>query len=423
MKKKFIPLNKKTQKVKGKDNTIIEKVIFGLSPKTKKAIHKDKLSEIQSRIKSTYIPKHLNNIQIAESPKNRVQIIGQDDKGRQQYFYAKEYADKSENRKYKNLKNLSLIIHKLETENTRKIISIYKKLKSNPKYKPTKQEMIELINYFLIYHHIRIGSKQYLDKYGSTGISTLKKQHFKFIKDKSGNEYCIVSFKGKKGVINNCRIEYRGNDNMNYNANNNGVGNNNDGLGNNDDVDNNDRIDNNTLSQQQKKDIHYFIIKVIKALNEQKTKKEFTLDYTYKNPITNSYGHSIIDTTDYKNYFLDKYRIEITPKMFRTWFANYYLVNYLVLNNQNILTDIKQCKTKGQRKAYVSKLKADIIEQISSNLNNTPAICKKKYINNKFLGDVVNRVEYYCKKCALLRSNNHIKQRRNIHTFLINQIF
>jgi DNA topoisomerase IB len=417
MKKKFIPLNKKTQKVKGKDNTIIEKVIFGLSPKTKKAIHKDKLSEIQLRIKSTYIPKHLNNIQIAESPKNRVQIIGQDDKGRQQYFYAKEYADKSENRKYKNLKNLSLIIHKLETENTRKIISIYKKLKSNPKYKPTKQEMIELINYFLIYHHIRIGSKQYLDKYGSTGISTLKKQHFKFIKDKSGNEHCIITFKGKKGVINNCRIEYRGNDNMNYNANNNNANNNG--------IDNNNNVDNNTLTQQQhqKKDIHYFIIKVIKALNEQKVKKEFTLDYTYKNPITNSYGRSIIDTTDYKNYFLDKYRIEITPKMFRTWFANYYLVNYLVLNNQNILTDIKQCKSKGQRKSYISKLKADIIEQISSNLNNTPAICKKKYINNKFLGDVVNRIEYYCKKCALLHSNNHIKQRRNIHTFLINQIF
>ena len=124
-----------------------------------------------------------------------------------------------------------------------------------------------------------------------------------------------------------------------------------------------------------------------------------------------------------KNYFLDKYRIEITPKMFRTWFANYYLVNYLVLNNKNILTDIKQCKTKGEHKTYVSKLKGDIIKQISSNLNNTPAICKKKYINNKFLGDVLNRVEYYCKKCSLLHTNNHIKQRRNIHTFLINQIF
>ena len=414
MKKKFIPLSKKTQKVKGKDNTIIEKIIFGLSPKTKKTIHQNKLSEIQSRIKTTYIPKHLSNIQIAESPKNRVQIIGQDDKGRQQYFYAKEYADKSENRKYKNLKNLSLIIHKLETENIRKIISIYKKLKSNPKYQPNKQEMIELINYFLIYHHIRIGSKQYLDKYGSTGISTLKKQHFKFIKDKAGNEHCIISFKGKKGVINNCRIEYRGNDNMNYNASD----------------DNNISTENNiqhniqkNLSSKPQKDVHYFIIKIIKALNNEKGKKEFTLDYKYHNPITNSYGRSIIDTTDYKNYFLDKYRIEITPKMFRTWFANYYLVNYLVLNNKNILTDIKQCKTKGERKTYVSKLKGDIIKQISSNLNNTPAICKKKYINNKFLGDVLNRVEYYCKKCSLLHTNNHIKQRRNIHTFLINQIF
>ena len=410
MKKKFISLNKKTQKVKGKDNTIIEKVIFGLDPKTKKNIPKTKLKEIQTRIKSIYIPKHLCNIQIAESPKNRVQIIGQDDKGRQQYFYAKEYADKSENRKYKNLKNLSLIIHKLETENIRKIISIYKKLKSNPNYKPTKQEMIELINYFLIYHHIRIGSKQYLDKYGSIGISTLKKQHFKFIKDKSGQEHCLITFKGKKGVINNCRIEYRGNDNMDYNATNN----------------DNTSTKNRTYTaetQHHQKDIHYFIIKIIKALNLQKSKTDFTLDYKYKNPITNSYGRSIIDTTDYKNYYIDKYRIEITPKMFRTWFANYYLVNYLVLNNSNILVDIKQCSTKGQRKAYISKLKKDIIEQISKNLNNTPAICKKKYINNKFLGDVVNRVEYYCKKCSLLRSNNHIKQRRNIHSFLINQLF
>jgi DNA topoisomerase IB len=414
MKKKFIPLNKKTLKSRGKDNTIIEKVVFTINPKTKKNIPQLKLNEILSRLKTTYIPKHLNNVQLSESPKNRVQIIGQDDKGRQQYFYAKEYANKSENRKYKTLKNLSLIIHKLESDNIKKSISLYKKLKKNPNYQPTKQEMIELINYFLLYHHIRIGNKQYLDKYGSTGISTLKKQHFKFTTDKKGNEHCLVSFKGKKGVINNCRIEYRGNDNMNYNANN-VSGSNKNGLGSNN--------GNGLGSNIHEKDIHYFIIKILKLLNANKERDNFVLDYSYRNPITNSYGRSIVDTTDYKNYFKDKYRIEITPKMFRTWFANYYLVNYLVLNNKNILNDIKKCETKGQRKSYISTLKNDIITQISNNLNNTPEICKKKYINNKFLSDVLSRVEFYCKKCSTISNSNHLKQRRAIHSFLIKQIF
>jgi DNA topoisomerase IB len=399
-KNKFIKLNKKTIKKKDKDGKNKEHVTFFLSPSTKKSIPSSLSSEISSRIKKMYIPKHLNNIQISKSPKHKVQIIGQDDKGRQQYFYAKKYADQSESRKYKILKNLSLIINKLETNNISRCKQIYNKLIKNKNYKLKKEEIIELINYFLLYHHIRIGNKQYLNKYDSTGISTLKPTHFNF--NASNNNYCIVKFKGKKGVINNCKIQYNGNDNMTYiNENNN----------------------NNLINNSNIKDIHYYIIQILKILKATKTKNDFMLDYNYYNPVTNSTGKSIIDTTDYKNYFLDKYKIEITPKMFRTWFANYYLVNYLVSNYNKILLDIKNKKTKTEYKKYIADLKKNIIYQISANLNNTPEICKKKYINNKFLVNVISRLKYYCDKCKKLKHHNNIKQRKNIHNFLVKELF
>ena len=434
MKKKFINLDKKTHKIKkvnknGKLETV-NNVLFTISNKTKKNLNKEKLKEINNRIATTYIPKHLNNIQIAESPHNRVQIIGQDDKGRQQYFYAKEYNNKSESRKYKALKNLSLIIQNLEKENVKKCLTIYKKLIKNKHYELTKQETIELINYFLLYHHIRIGNKQYLDKYNSTGISTLKKNHFKFYNNNHSNnkhinqnvEKCIIKFKGKKGVINNCIITYKGNDNMTYNVNlnNNSNNNNNDNGKNKVNIKQNELIN---LKDIHNKDIHYYLYKIFSILSSRKAKNEFMFDYTYHNPITNSHGRSIIDTNDYKNYFLDKYKIDITPKMFRTWFANYYLINYFVLNNSQILIDHKSCKKKSDKKKYQSRLKNDIIQQISNNLNNTPEICKSKYINHKFLCKVLSRLEYYCKKCSTLKNNNHLLQRRNIHKFLIKEIF
>ena len=442
MKRRFINLDKRTIKknIINKDgkSEIKEEITYYISQKTKKNINKSRLNEINSRIKKTYIPKHLTNIQIAELPNNRVQIIGQDDAGRQQYFYAKEYAEKSESRKYKTLKNLSLIIQKLENENMRKCITLYKKLIKNRNYELTKHEVIELINYFLLYHHIRIGSKQYLEKYGSTGISTLKGSHFKFLNGKKTGRKCIITFKGKKGVINNCIITYRGNDNMSYNVNTNLNLENTENTENtenktiksdNREFDNresdnrefdNRESDNNEIT----KDIHYFMYNILQIMKERKNNNDFMFDYTYHNPITNSYGQSIIDTNDYKNYFLDKYRIDITPKMFRTWFANYYLINYIVINNNCILIDIKNNNiTKGSRKIYISNLRKDIINQISNNLNNTPEICKTKYINNKFLSNVLSRLELYCRKCNKLKHNNHLIQRKNIHNFLIKEIF
>ena len=440
MKSKFVNLDKKTikniiskSKTKKKsktksnqnnnnnnndDNNNKEeiKVMFYLSPKTKKNMKQSEINEITSRLKTLYIPKHLNNLQIAKSPKNRVQIIGQDDKGRQQYFYAKEYADKSESRKYKTLKNLSLIINKLEQDNLRKLISLNNKLHKYPNYNLVKDDAIELINYFLLYHHIRIGNKQYLDTYGSTGISTLQVKHFKFINNKKGIQICKIKFKGKKGVINHCEIKPYGNDIMDYNLNNN-TGHNNDNN------DNNDNNTNNSNKIKNIKDVHYYIINILKKLSQQKSNNQFILDYSYFNPITNSKGRSIVDTNDYKNYYLDKYRIDITPKMFRTWFANYYLVNYITNNHSSILQQFKQCNTKGEKRKYTSQLNNDIITQISNNLNNTPEICKKKYINNKFLKDVLSRLNYYCKTCSKLQNNNHIKQRQNIHNFIIKHIF
>jgi DNA topoisomerase IB len=402
---KFYPL---TKKKKGKT------VLLELDNKSKKLLTNAKTIELTKRLSNTYVPKHLHNIYIAKSPNNKVQIIGQDDDNRYQYFYNKEYSNKSESRKYKSLANLGNVILKLENDNFNNIKKIYNTLKQKTNYTLNKSDALELVLYFLLYHHIRIGSKQYLDKYGSTGISTLKCKHFKFI----NNTTCHIKFIGKKNIENNSYIQYMGNDNLNNIKNilrNNNANN-----------ANNITRNMNVKLSAPAIDIHRYVLNIIKMLKKNKSDNDFIFDYNYKNTITDTEGTSLVSTSDFKDYYKDKYNVEITPKMFRTWFANYYVIYYINLVANMILSELKIINSKSELTKLKNIHKNKLLTYASNNLNNTVGICKKKYINNQFLDTLFNNKNNFNlqinKINKSINNNSYATTRTNIHKYIIKHL-
>ena len=77
----------------------------------------------------------------------------------------------------------------------------------------------------------------------------------------------------------------------------------------------------------------------------------------------------ILTSEDIQEYFENNYKIKITPKMFRTWFANYHMLEYLANLNKEILNNQKNILSK--------KLNNNIPIFVSYKLNNTPSVCKK----------------------------------------------
>lgn len=402
---KFYPLTKKKQ---GKT------VLLELDNKAKRLLTNAKTIELTKRLSNTYVPKHLHNIHIAKSPNNKVQIIGQDDDNRYQYFYNKSYSNKSESRKYKSLANLGNVILKLENDNFNNIKKLYNTLKQQNTYTLNKSDALELVLYFLLYHHIRIGSKQYLDKYGSTGISTLKCKHFKFI----NNTTCHIKFIGKKNIENNSYIQHMGNDNLNNIKT----------ILSNNNTNNTNNITNpiNVKLSAPDIDIHRYVLNIIKMLKKNKSDNDFIFDYNYKNTITDNDGTSLVSSSDFKDYYKDKYNVEITPKMFRTWFANYYVIYYLNLVANTLLSELKNINSKSELNKLKSIHKHKLLTYASNNLNNTVGICKKKYINNQFLDTLFNNKNKFNlqinKINKSINNNSYTTTRTNIHKYIIKHL-
>ena len=213
-------------------------------------------------------------------------------------------------------------------------------IKQNNNYEVTKNDLIQVIIYMLLNYHFRIGNDKYTKLYDSHAISTLKPCHFY-----KNNDNIIIKFKGKKGVINKTvetdkKIIY----------------------------------------------IYYYLIH-----NCKKNNNEYIFNYNYINEISNKNMLALLSSNSIKEYLTNTYYVNITPKMFRTWYANYHMLDYLK-NLKN--SDFYKGKTSNKKKLS-RYLKKEICEYVSKHLNNTPSITKKNYINNKLFNDVINRPKCY----------------------------
>ena len=190
---------------------------------------------------------------------SEIAVTGYDTAGRRQYIYTAKHNEKVRKKKYKNLIDLGKKINIINKDLSKYLL--YDKL--------TKDKLIALIVKIIMSCNFRIGTEKGTERYSSTGITTLKKQHIII-----HPSHITIKFIGKKGVLNLCNIPRRG----------------------------------ETLG------ITNFIINI-----HGNTKKKDDFVFLY-------HGERI-DFLDINN-FLKKYG-NITSKSFRTWNANVLLLQYL----------------------------------------------------------------------------------------------
>ena len=290
------------------------------------------------RLESIYIPPAYNNIVVAKSASNKIQAIGTDDRGRRQYVYNHKYTQKRNDRKYDFIVPLGNKIIKIERDNDKMLTELHKKAYDTWSL---PNDYIPIIIYMLRTYHFRIGNEKYAIENNSYGITTLKKEHIKF--DSSGKKITI-EFIGKKGVLNKFS-------------------------------------DDNSI-----------IIDLLKILceNAKDIDKEKGIDNNVNGFLFkyNHNGNKQLITPEHIHYFFqDKYKAEITPKMFRTWYGNYHMLEHL----HDLFKEgkLKPKMTKGD----INKIITGCGEHVSSKLNNTPTVSKQSYIDNKIL-DLVKKNPY-----------------------------
>ena len=277
-----------------------------------------------NRLDNIYIPPAYKNVVIAKSINNKIQAIGIDKKGRKQYIYNSNYIAKRNDRKYEEILELGKKIVKIENDNINAIHNL-----ANKKIQDYKlpDDFIPIIVFILRKYHFRIGNEKYVNEYNSYGITTLKSRHIYF---HNPNKYTI-EFIGKKGILNKITDK---NDNMS---------------------------------------------RILKMLKKRVGDDEYIFSY----PSSIDQKKIIVTPDQIQSFFEDKYNAYITPKMFRTWYGNYHMLEYLTdlykkgeICNRMCISDKKN----------IIKLCSDYV---SSKLNNTPTISKQSYMDNKLIELVI----------------------------------
>jgi DNA topoisomerase-1 len=137
------------------------------------------------RISNLKIPPNWKNIKINKNINGKVQVIGYDDKDREQRIYHSNWIEKAKKEKYRNMNNLSKKYSDFDN-----ILDKYIRRKDLSK-ECVMSNMLKILMIF----NIRIGSDIYFEENKTCGLCTLQKKNFKII----DNEYFLI-FIGKKGI-------------------------------------------------------------------------------------------------------------------------------------------------------------------------------------------------------------------------------
>jgi DNA topoisomerase-1 len=187
--------------------------------------------------------------------------------------------------------------------------------------KNNKEKLISIILRLTNLCGFRIGQLKYQKLYNSIGLSTLQKKHLNFI-----NKGLKIKFIGKKGVVNDCLISNE-----------------------------------STINK-----------KLIKSLKELYDNTKKPSDYLFIYEENNI--RKVINSYDV-NDWLKEFNPEFTTKIFRTFDVNIKLIEEL----------LKHTKASSLTKKERKKIIVSLIKEISCSINNTPAICKKSYLNPELI--------------------------------------
>tara|TARA_A100001015_G_C15034796_1_gene735485 strand:- start:289 stop:1296 length:1008 start_codon:yes stop_codon:yes gene_type:complete len=141
------------------------------------------------RILDLKIPPNYTKVKISSIKNSKVQAIGEDQVGRKQYIYHKEFIEEQQDIKFQDLINFG-----------KKIKRIRKDYKDNiEKEGPLddKNKVISMVLYLLDVCNFRIGTEEYKRRYNTYGVTTLNTEHILF---RTGE--AEISFVGKKSIVN-----------------------------------------------------------------------------------------------------------------------------------------------------------------------------------------------------------------------------
>jgi len=351
-------LNELKKTKKNKDKTEKTSKDTNTTKKTKKVFHiiNNKVvtdTQIIERLDKLYIPPAYKDLVVAKSESNKIQVIGTDNRGRRQYIYNPTYTKKRNSRKYDDVMDLGKSIIKIEKDNTTMLNELSKKTYSKW---ILPDDYIPIIIYMLRTYNFRIGNECYANDNESYGITTLKKEHIHFLGTgkTGGNSKFKIEFVGKKGIVNTY-------------------------------TDKNSQISNllQVLMKHASSDGYLFKYEPVKQDNKTNEKQLITPEQIH-------------------NFFQDKYNAYITPKMFRTWYGNFHMLNYL-----NKI--FKEDKLKPRMlKTEIRELVQSCSEHVSDKLNNTPTISKKSYIDNKILDLVIKNPYKFASSIPNTMEEQHI---------------
>jgi DNA topoisomerase-1 len=252
-------------------------------------------------IKKLTIPPAYKNVTIFYEKSPKILFEGYDDKNRKQQIYSPEHKKKAAHKKFCHLLDFGAVLPKIESD-------LKKYIKTT---KPTKQKIIALIIKIVMICGFRIGNLKYKKLYNSFGISIILKKHIKM-----ENQNMLISFIGKKGVLNECVVKDK---------------------------------------------------ELIGEINKLLVGKKPD-DYVFKYNFDREWN--TVKATEINNW-LKSYHKHISSKFFRTFDTNILFIEYMRLH----AVDPEKLSLVGRK-----KLTNEALKVISCQINNTPGICKREYL-------------------------------------------
>jgi DNA topoisomerase-1 len=261
-------------------------------------------------LKTLRIPPAYHDVSIFYVKNPKIVFQGYDDAGRLQQIYSEEHCKAACRKKFQSLIDFGNKLPKIYED-------CDKYMESD---KPTVNKIIGVIIKIISLCYFRIGNSKYVHLYDHYGISTIHREH---ITEKPDGMH--ISFKGKKGIVNECYIK-------------------------------------------DKK-----INEALKSLIKNKKPKDLVFDFEED-------GQMWPITPVEINKWLGTYGKDFTTKMFRNFDANIMFIEFM--RNEHSKGDISlESLPQAKRK----KIIVTAMKEISSEINNTPAICKKSYMSAELI--------------------------------------
>jgi len=160
-------MNKKIKQVT-EENLCISKKAYGRGYRyynEKGKVIKDK--PLLKRLRGLIIPPMWSDVMICKWDDGHIQATGRDAKGRKQYIYHSKYEEARQQEKFDRMLSFGKQLTSIRKAN----------LKHIKKTKWTKEKALSLVVMVLDETGLRIGNRQYAERNGTYGLTTLRRKH------------------------------------------------------------------------------------------------------------------------------------------------------------------------------------------------------------------------------------------------------